>query len=109
MKPKQLASRIQRALTTILYQDVKNNHLGFLTITECRLTNDFSFLTVYYTVLGNDEKKDRVVKELEQAKGFIRTKLGQHIKMRKIPQIIFKYDESLDRGNRISEGLKDVV
>lgn len=104
-----LQTLILRTLTDIYRRDVKDDSIGFLTITEVRLTNDYSYLTVYYTILGKEEKREAAYKALERSKSFVRSRLASRVKMRKSPEIIFKYDESLDYGNRISEGLKEVL
>lgn len=108
-KVQRLETTIQRALTQIYRREVKDDSIGFLTITECRLTNDFSYLTIYYTILGAENKTNAAQKALERSKKFVRSRLAQHVKMRKSPQLIFKYDESLNYGNKITEGLKTVI
>lgn len=108
-KLEHLQSQIQRALTDIYRRDVKDNSIGFMTITEVRLTNDYSYLTVYYTILGQDNKKEAARKALERSKSYVRRELARKVKMRKVPDLIFKYDESLEYGNRIEEGLKKVM
>lgn len=108
-KVQRLETTIQRSLTEIYRKEVKDDSIGFLTITECRLTNDFSYLTVYYTILGSENKQAAAQKALERSKKFVRTRLAHHVKMRKSPQLVFKYDESLNYGNKISFGLKDVL
>jgi ribosome-binding factor A len=108
-KVQRLETDIQRTLTQIYRTEVKDDSIGFLTITECRLTNDFSYLTVYFTILGAENKKVAAQKALERSKSFVRSRLAFHVKMRKSPQLIFKYDESLIYGNKISQGLKGVM
>jgi len=108
-KVQRLESTIQRTLSDIILKEVNNKSIGFITITEVRLTNDFSYLTVFYTILGQDNKKLAAKKALEQSKSFIRITLAKRVKMRKSPVLIFKYDESLDYGNRIEKGLKEVI
>ena len=104
-----LQTSILRALTDIYRRDVKDSSIGFLTITEVRLTSDYSFLTIYYTVLGQDAKREAAKKALERSKTFVKSRLAQRVKMRKVPDLIFKYDASLDYGNKISQGLKEVL
>jgi ribosome-binding factor A len=108
-KIEHLQTTILRTLTDIYRRDVKDDAIGFLTITEVRLTNDYSYLTIYYTVLGQDAKKEAAKKALERSKGFVRSRLVQRVKMRKAPELLFKYDASLDYGNKIEEGLKKVL
>jgi len=105
-KLERLESTIQRTLSEILFKDIRNPHLNFITITEVRLTNDFSFLKIYFTVLGGENKRIKVEEELKKSKVYIRRQLALKVKMRKSPNLIFKYDESLDYGNRIDKGLK---
>jgi ribosome-binding factor A len=104
-----LQTNILRTLTDIYRRDVKDDAIGFLTITEVRLTNDLSFLTIFYTILGSENKREAAQKALERSSKFVRSRLAQRVKMRKVPQLIFKYDESLDYGNKIEEGLKKVL
>lgn len=108
-KLEHLQTTILRTLTDIYRRDVKDDAIGFLTITEVRLTNDYSYLTIYYTVLGQDPKKEAAKKALERSKGFVRGRLADRVRMRKMPELLFKYDESLDYGNKIEEGLKKVL
>lgn len=108
-KVEHLQTQIQRALTDIYRRDVKDTSIGFMTITEVRLTNDYSYLTVYFTILGSENKRSAAVKALNRSKSFVRRELARKVKMRKVPDLIFKYDESLDYGNKIEEGLKKVI
>lgn len=80
-----------------------------MTITEVRLTNDYSYLTVYYTILGAENKRAAANKALERSAKFVRSRLAHRVKMRKVPNLVFKYDESLDYGNKIQQGLKKVL
>ncbi|MEC9484598.1 MAG: 30S ribosome-binding factor RbfA [Candidatus Izemoplasma sp.] len=108
-KVEHLQTDIQRQLSKIYQTDVKDDRIGFITITAVKLTNDYSHLTVYYTILGDDEKKKEARRALEHSKKYVRTLLAQRVHMRKSPQIHFKYDESLEYGNRIERGLKKVL
>ncbi|MFU8786446.1 MAG: 30S ribosome-binding factor RbfA [Candidatus Izemoplasmataceae bacterium] len=107
-KHARLESNITRSLTEILRTEVKDPAVEFITITAVKLTNDLSYLTIYYTKLDKG-KKEAVIKALDRSKSFIRSALGKKVQMRKMPELIFKYDESLDYGNRIESGLKKVI
>ncbi len=101
-----LESSIKRALSDIINFEVKNN-IGLVTITDCELTQDLSFLTVFYTVLSEKDKK-KAKEGLESSKGFIRSTLVSKVSMRKAPEIIFKYDNSYANGSRIEELLEEI-
>jgi ribosome-binding factor A len=107
MKIQKLEKQVEREIAKILQEDVKED-LGFITITGVSLTNDLSFAKVYFSVLGNEDKRDSVKRKLEKAKGFVKTTLGSRVQMRKIPELIFAYDESIDYGNKIEKLLQQV-
>ncbi len=104
-----LQTLILRTLTEIYRRDVKDDSIGFLTITDVKLTNDLSYLTIYYTILGQDAKREAAKRALERSSAYVRKQLAHKVKMRKVPALRFKYDESLDYGNKIEEGLKKVL
>ena len=101
-----LESSIKKALSEIINNEVKNN-IGLVTITGCDLTSDLKYLTVYYTVLSEKDKK-RAREGLEGSKGFIRTSLASKVSMRIVPNITFKYDESYEAGKRIEDLLAQI-
>lgn len=107
-KQERLAKNIERHLSRIILLDSKDARLKFVTITGVKLTNDLSFATVYYTILGDKEQQESTAKNLESAKGYLRTELSKALQIRKMPQLIFKYDESIEHGNRIDNILKDL-
>lgn len=99
--------QIEREVSYIVQNKIKDN-LGFITITGVKLTNDLSLATIYYSVINNDDRKNAVAQKLEKAKGFIRSELAKRLNRRTTPKLIFKYDESLDYGNKIERILKDI-
>ena len=103
---KRLESNALRELSLLLRTDAKNKKLSNVTITEVRITNDLSFMTVYYTFYqGEVENYQRV---LEDSKGYLRSELARKLKARKMPELIFKYDESLAYGNHIDDLLQSI-
>ena len=98
-----------RTLNEIYRMEVKDKAIGFMTITEVRITNDYSYLTIYYTVLGNEADKERASEAMERSHKFVRARFANKMNMRKVPVFRFKYDESLSYGNRIDQGLKEVL
>lgn len=105
-----LASLIQRELAPIINQVVKDKSIGYINLTEVKVTKDLSFATIYYTILSDDEKViEKARLSLDEAKVTIRMELAKKIKnTRKIPDLIFKYDEALAYGNKIDRILKTI-
>jgi len=101
-KVKHLETTVQRVLADILRNDVKED-LGFLTVTDVKITNELSYMTVYYTVFGDDAKKEKTHKALIRANGFIKNQIAHRVKMRKVPDLVFKYDEAYEKGRRIDD------
>lgn len=107
-KRERMEKILEREISNIIFQDVKNEKIRFVTITKVSLTNDLSLATVYYTVYGNDEQVNASVEALNEAKGFIRSVLSKRIEVKKTPDLKFKYDESFEQGNKIEEILKNL-
>jgi len=105
-----LASLIQREVAIIVNNEIKDLQVGYINVTEARLTRDHSFATIYYTILSDDkEVLDKAKKLLDKNNGLIRMKLAGKIRStRKIPELIFKFDEALAYGNHIDKILKEL-
>lgn len=99
---KRLESNALRELAIILNRDTKNKKLSEVTVTEVRITNDLSYMTIYYTVYVKQDK-EKIEVALEEAKGYIRASLAKKLSARKMPELIFKYDEALEYGNHMNE------
>ena len=94
-------------ISYILKTEVKNQDIKFVTITAARTTSDLSYAKIYFTVLDND-KKESTLKALNQASGFIRTKLFDRIDIRYMPKLEFIYDDSIEYGNNIEKKIKEI-
>lgn len=98
---KRLESLALRELALILRHDAKNKYLSNITVTEVRITNDLSYMTIFYTFY--DGKVENYEQALNDCKGYLRSELAKKLNPRKMPELIFKYDETLAYGNRINE------
>lgn len=93
-------------ISEIIHDEVKDNDVKMVTITDARITNDLSFAKIYFTTLDDDRKK--VLNALNKASGFIRSKLCEKIDIRKMPEITFMYDESIEYGQKIEDILERI-
>lgn len=87
-------------ISMILRTEIKDERINFVTVTACKITNDLSFAKVYVTVL-NDKERDNIIKLLNKASNFIERELSKRIEIRKMPNITFVYDESLEYAANI--------
>ena len=88
-------------ISEIIHNDVKDSDVKMVTITDARVTNDLSYAKIYFTTLDDDRKK--VLDALNKASGFIRGRLAEKIDIRKMPEITFVYDESIEYGKKIED------
>ncbi|MDO4394506.1 MAG: 30S ribosome-binding factor RbfA [Mycoplasmatota bacterium] len=101
IKMERLNNTFVEKISEILHNDIKDKDVKFVTITEVRITNDLSFAKVYFT--SNEENRRQVTEALNKASGFIRSRLCEKVQLRKMPEIHFVYDESVEYGQRIDD------
>ena len=88
-----LADRIKVIVAQALERRIKDPRLGFITVTDARVTNDLQHATVYYTVYGCEEEQESTRAALESAKGILRSEVGKNITARLTPTLTFVADE----------------
>ncbi|MEU4207130.1 30S ribosome-binding factor RbfA [Rothia terrae] len=88
-----LADRIKVIVAQALERRIKDPRLGFITVTDARVTNDLQHATVYYTVYGSEEEQASTRAALESAKGILRSEVGKNITARLTPTLTFVADE----------------
>lgn len=106
-KVNHLETDVQRALSDILQNEIKDR-LAFITITGVKITNELSFMYAYYTVYGSEKDIEKTKKTLDRANGFIKNQIAKRVKMRKVPELIFKYDQSYETGKHIEDLIRNI-
>jgi ribosome-binding factor A len=104
-----IAEQIQRDLAELLRMEVKDPRIGMVTLTDVEVTSDYAHAKVFFTTLGDTEQIAAAAEGLNRASGFLRHELGHRIKLRSIPQLHFIYDESVERGVRLSRLIDEAV
>jgi ribosome-binding factor A len=102
-----LETTVQRVVTDILRNEVKDD-LGFLTVTGVKITNELSYMYVYYTIFGDEDKLQKSQDALKRANGFIKNQIAHRVKMRKVPELVFKHDESYEKGKHIEDLIRTI-
>ncbi|MEK5039506.1 30S ribosome-binding factor RbfA [Sporosarcina sp. FSL K6-3457] len=108
MRANRVAEQMKKELGDIIGNKVKDPRIGFVTVTDVEVTGDLQQATIFISVLGKESEKEDTLKGLNKAKGFIRTEIGQRIRLRITPEIKFEFDESVAYGNRIDSLLRQV-
>lgn len=103
-----VGEQIKKELSVILQNEFKDPRLGFVTITGVDVTNDLSQAKVYLSVLGDDAQKEETIRALGKGNGFLRGELGRRVRLRHTPELIFKFDSSVEYGNRIESLLQRI-
>jgi ribosome-binding factor A len=102
-RARKLADRIQQIVAEMLERRIKDPRLGFVTVTEARLTGDLRDATVYYTVYGTDGERANTAAALESAKGVIRSEVGRQTGLRHTPSLAFVQDMLPDNVRHVDE------
>ncbi|MFC7363790.1 MULTISPECIES: 30S ribosome-binding factor RbfA [Bhargavaea] len=108
MRANRVAEQMKKEMGDIIGRKLKDPRIGFVTVTDVEVTGDLQQATVFISVLGDDRQKEDTLKGLTKAKGFIRSEIGNRIRLRKTPELLFEFDESVDYGNRIESLLREV-
>ena len=108
VRAKRVAEQIKVEMGDILTNVLKDPNIGFVTVTDVEVTRGLQEATVYFSVYGDDAEKEKSFKGLERAKGLIRSEIGKRIRLRKVPELHFEFDYSIEYGNRIETLLKQV-
>ncbi|TIC88731.1 30S ribosome-binding factor RbfA [Nocardioides sp. GY 10113] len=104
-RSRKIADRIQVIVAEMLERRIKDPRLGFVTITEVRVTGDNQQATIYYTVLGEDADQESTATALESAKGLLRSEVGKQLGMRHVPSLTFAWDGVPETARHLDEVL----
>jgi ribosome-binding factor A len=107
-RPQKLGDLIQRELSELLQRELRDPRVGMITITGVDVSPDFSHAKVLYTTL-DPAHIDDASKGLKRAAGFLRSQLARRIKLYTTPELRFEYDESVERGDRLSRLIDQAV
>ena len=103
-----LCDQIQEEISDIIHRKLKDPRIGFVSVTMVKLTADLSLANVYVSGMGTSVDMEKSVACLGGAASFIRSELGRRLRIKRIPELIFRYDDSAERGARIDSILKNL-
>ena len=111
-RPDRVADQIKVELAQLLAREVHDPGIGFVTITRVHLTPDLQQARVYFTALGpaGEEEKTRrsTARGLARATPFLRRQIGARLRLRRVPELAFEFDESIAGQDRIEQILNEI-
>ena len=100
-RPERVGDQIRVEITGMLSRQVHDPGIGFLTVTRCEVSADLQHARVYYTTLGDDKARRESARALERASPFLRRQIGKRVRLKRVPELQFFFDGSVERQDRI--------
>ena len=97
VRTEKVASLIKEEISTIFQRNFGMEEFGFMTVTEVRMSTDLKIAKVYVSVFGDGARKAKTLSMLEGQKGFVRSTLGHHVRLKFTPTLAFYLDETMDK------------
>src|SRR5262245_21512916 len=107
-RPDRVADQIRGELGQLLAREVHDPGIGFVTITRVQVSPDIQQARVFYTALGDDKARRNSEQALGRAVPFLRRQIGARLRLKRVPELKFLYDESIAGQDRIEQLLRDL-
>src|SRR6187401_1551560 len=107
-RPDRVAEEIRQELATLLSRHVHDPGIGFVTLTHVKVSPDLQMARVFYTMLGDAAKRKDTERALIRATPFLRRQIGARIRLRRVPELRFEFDESVEKQDRIERILLEL-
>lgn len=107
-RPERVGDQIRSEIATLLARDVHDPGIGFVTITRVQVTPDLQQARVHYTALGDERARTGTARALQRAAPFLRRQIGSRLRLKRVPELQFLYDESIAGQDRIEQLLHDI-
>jgi ribosome-binding factor A len=107
-RPDRVADQIRGELASLLAREVHDPGIGFVTLTRVHVSPDIQLARVFYTVLGDEKARSSSARALERAKPFLRRQIGARLRLKRVPDLAFHYDESIAGQDRIEQLLNEI-
>jgi ribosome-binding factor A len=108
-RPDRVGDQIRQELSEMLTRgDVHDPGIGFITLTRVQVSPDLQLARVFYTTLGDPEARRETAKALVRATPFVRRQIGARLRLRRVPEVEFRFDEAVQHQDRIEQILRDL-
>jgi ribosome-binding factor A len=107
-RPERVADQLRSELAAMLARDVHDPGIGFVTLTRVQVSPDLQQARVWYTSLGDDAARANSARALERAAPFLRRQVGARLRLKRVPELVFRYDDSIAGQDRIEQILDEL-
>jgi ribosome-binding factor A len=107
-----VAQQVQQEIAMLLQRDFKDPRVGWVTVSSVEVTRDLAYVTVFVTLLGQEEEEEKIKQTIEilnKAQGFFRSEIGKRMRLRIVPEIKFSYDDSLVTGITMARKVDEAI
>ncbi|MGE3707630.1 MAG: 30S ribosome-binding factor RbfA [Vicinamibacterales bacterium] len=107
-RPERVGDQIRSEIASLLAREVHDPRIGFVTLTRVTVSPDLQQARVMYTALGDEKARAQTARGLERAAPFLRRQIGSRLRLKRVPELTFVYDESIAGQDRIEQLLNDL-
>lgn len=108
-RPDRVGDQIRQELSELLSRGVVHDPgIGFITLTRVKVSPDLQLARVYYTMLGDEQARKQTARALERATPFLRRQVGSRVRLRRVPELQFQFDESIVHQDRVEQILREL-
>ena len=107
-RPDRVGEQIRKELSELIAREVHDPGIGFLTVTQVKMTPDLQNARVYYTIIGDEKARKDTQRALGRATPYLRRQVGNRVRLKTVPTLEFFYDLSIERQDRIEKIMLDI-
>jgi ribosome-binding factor A len=107
-RPERVGEEIRKELAQLLSREVHDPGIGLITLTRVKVSPDLQLARVSYTIIGDDKARAETERALTRATPFLRRQIGARIRLRRVPELRFEFDRSVENQDRIERILIDL-
>ena len=108
-RPERVGEELRQEIGRLLDREVHDPRIGFVTITRVKVSADLQQARVYYTLIGDEKARQETARGLDAARPFLRRHIGSRIRLRRVPELAFEYDRSVEHQDRVEQLLRDIA
>jgi len=107
-RPERVGQEIRHELSALLTREVSDPGIGFITLTRVQVSPDLQMVRIFYTELGDEKAKRETAKALQRATPFLRRQIGARVRLRRVPELRFEFDQGVEHQARVEQILLEL-